>query len=83
MSNRIIFELNQKGVRDLLKSNEIGSVLSQYARNVQVVCGDGYTISSYTGRNRKNVSIHASTKKARKENLRNNTLLKALGSSKG
>lgn len=74
------FELNSEGVRDLLKSQEVVSVLSDYAGKVQNIAGNGYSSSSYIGTNRANVSVHAETRKARRDNLKNNTLLKALGS---
>lgn len=77
------FELNSAGVRKLLMSAEMQSGLKEYAAMVQSRAGDGYEISEYIGKNRANVSVHAETKKARKDNLKNNTLLKALGSIKG
>ena len=77
------FVLNGKGVRELLTSDEMKNVLRQYANQVESISGSGYTASSYVGKNRANASVVAETKSAKKDNLQNNTLLKALGSIKG
>lgn len=77
------FELNSAGVKDLLKSDDMQSALSGYASRVQAIAGSDYSTSVHVGKNRSNVSVYARTKKAKKDNLKNNTLLKALGSVKG
>ena len=41
-------------------------------------CGDGYEMTTHVGKNRVNASVHAKTIKARKDNSKNNTLLKAM-----
>ena len=79
----IKFELNSEGIKKLLKSSEMQAGLKEYVSKVQNSAGEGYTVSSYVGKSRANVSVHAKTKKAKKDNLKNNTLLKALGSAKG
>lgn len=84
MSSRYRFELNRKGISELMKSEEMQTVLKQYANSVQGYAGEGYTVSVYrNGRTRSNASVHAETREARKDNLENNTLLKALGSVRG
>ena len=80
--SKVKFELNRKGVRELLKSQEMMTVVTEYANRVQKKAGDGYEVSQYSGKNRVNASVSAETVKARKDNLENNTLLKALGGSK-
>lgn len=81
--SKFSFKLNSNGVRQLLKSSEIQTGLDEYANHVKDSAGEGYEISKHVGKNRANVSIHAKTRKAKKDNLKNNTLLKALGSAKG
>ena len=81
--NKYKFELNSEGVKELLKSAEMQAVLNEYASSVSNIAGNGYTVSKFVGKNRANVSIKAVTRKAKKDNLKNNTLLKALGSVKG
>lgn len=72
--------LNSTGVRALLKSNEIANVCDEIASNVLARCGDGYERDSYIGKNRVNAMVYASTYQAKKDNLENNTLLKAVSS---
>ena len=73
------FELNRSGVRELLRSPEMMAVCQDYANRALSSLGDGYEVSTMTGRNRVNAEVRAETFEARKENLKNNTILKALG----
>jgi len=77
--SKVKFELNSAGVRELLQSAEMAGICKQYADQVQGRCGEGYTVDTYTGKTRVNASVHAATFKARRDNLKHNTLLKALG----
>lgn len=77
--SKVKFELNRAGVRDLLRSSEAASVCQSYAERVRGRAGEGYEVTTYTGRNRVNASVHAETYEARKDNYDNNALLKALG----
>lgn len=73
------FKLNKKGVRQLLQSQEMLNVVTEYANGIQQRAGDGYEVSTYApGKTRVNASVHATTRKAIKDNLENNTLLKAV-----
>lgn len=76
---KVKFELNRNGVRELLKSPEMMAVCQGYANRALGSLGDGYEVSTMTGRNRVNAEVRAETFAARKENLENNTILKALG----
>lgn len=75
----VVVELNPEGVRQLLRSPEMMSICSSQAQAIAARAGAGYEVSTYTGRNRVNASVHAATRKARRDNMKNNTLLKALG----
>ena len=75
----VLVELNPDGVRQLLRSPEMMSICSAQAQAIAARAGAGYEVSTYTGRNRVNASVHAATRKARRDNVKNNTLLKALG----
>ena len=77
--SKVKFELNRAGVRALLKSGEMANICKEHADRVRGAAGDGYEVTTYTGRNRVNASVHAETYEARKDNYENNTLLKALG----
>jgi hypothetical protein len=76
---KVKFELNRNGVRELLRSPEMMAVCQGYANRALGSLGDGYEVSTMTGRNRVNAEVRAETFAARKENLENNTILKALG----
>lgn len=77
MANKI-FKLNKEGVRALLTSEEMMDVCNEYASRAMASLGDGYETTTHTGKNRVNVEIAAVTYKARKDNAKNNTILKAL-----
>jgi phage protein len=72
------FELNYSGVAELMKSSVMIEVLRDKARGIQEAAGDGYEVSSYVGKSRANVSVKTKTKKAIRDNNKNNTLLKAM-----
>ena len=72
------FQLNRSGVRELLRSDELMAECSNHAKRIQNRCGDGYEMTTHVGKNRVNASVHAKTIKARKDNSKNNTLLKAM-----
>lgn len=76
---KVRFELNRNGVRDLLRSPEMMAVCQQYANRALSSLGPGYEVNTMTGRNRVNAEVQAVTYAARKENLKDNTILKALG----
>lgn len=79
MSKRVEIELNSAGIRELLKSYEIKSYCEELARGVAGRAGDGYAVDSMVGKTRANASVYADTKEANRDNMKNNTLLKALG----
>lgn len=78
MSSKVRFKLNRAGVGQLLKSAEMMRVCEGYAQGIQGRCGEGYEVTTFTGKSRVNASVHAATIEARKENSENNTLLKAV-----
>lgn len=72
------FVLNRKGVRQLLRSEEMSAVCMEYANNAVSRLGEGYSANARTGKNRVNAEVKADTYKARKENLETNSIWKAL-----
>lgn len=72
------FELNYEGVGQLLKSEEMKNICKSYADAAARKLGDGYSVSTYTGKTRVNASVRAESFEARKENSQNNTILKAV-----
>ena len=71
-------ELNRKGVRELLQSAEMMDVCKEYAYKAKAKLGGGYEVSYQKGKNRVNASIAAVSRKAKRENLVKNTVLKAV-----
>ena len=77
--DNVKFELNRAGVRELMKSDAMMSICISKAQAMQNVLGPGYTITTNPGKNRVNAEIATNTPEARAENLKSNTILKALG----
>lgn len=78
MSRDFKFELNSSGVRDLLKSDEIQETLKEKASEIKNRCGDGYEQDIHVGKNRANAMVYAEDLKAKIDNSKNNTILKAI-----
>ena len=72
------FRLNRAGVAELMKSPEMVALLKEKAKAIQERAGNGYETSTFTGKNRANISIKTKSRKAIRDNNKNNTLLKAL-----
>lgn len=72
------FVLNHGGVGELLKSAAMQSILEEHASEIRKSAGDGYAQDTYVGKSRVNASVYADSYKARRDNLKNNTLLKAV-----
>lgn len=72
------FELNSDGVVDLLKSTEMQELLTTKGNAIQERCGSGYVAETKVGTKRARSQIVAKSIKAKKDNSKNNTLLKAM-----
>lgn len=72
-------ELNESGVRELLQSGEMMGICRSLAEGVAARAGAGYEVTTYKGKTRVNASVHVVSDEARADNLKNNTLLKAVG----
>lgn len=70
------FVLNRAGVRELMQSQEMVDVLTEFAGQVATNAGEGYSV--HIGPNRANVSVVADTDEAYYDNLDNNTLEKSI-----
>lgn len=76
--SKMKFKLNRKGVAELMKSKEMQEVLREYATNIKNRCGEGYEQDMHIGKNRANAMVSAATQQAKSDNLKNNTILKAV-----
>lgn len=83
MSKSFHFELNRAGVRELLLSGEMEGVISEHAERIRSAAegmtGLEYASSTKKGANRVTGTVEADSAHAYYENLKNNTLIKALG----
>lgn len=72
------FVLNRTAVRELMKSEEMQSILKDKADNALNSLGEGYKSDIHVGKNRANAMVYADTYKAKRDNLKNNSILKAV-----
>lgn len=72
------FVIIKKGVVEIMKSKEMQNILTQKAKEIENRLPKGYESDIYVGKTRANASIGPKTKKARIDNYKNNTLLKAV-----
>jgi len=72
------FELNKKGVADLMKSGNMQSILKDHASKIRGRAGEGYEQDLYVGKNRANAHVWAESTQAKEDNLEHNTLLKSV-----
>lgn len=75
---KVKFKLNGRGVGQLLKSAEMQGVLEEYATAIRNRCGDGYEQDRFVAGSRAVAIVKATSFKAKRENMKNNTLLKAV-----
>lgn len=80
--SKLKIKLNSSGVRELLKSAEIKSAVDECANSAVNKLGAGYEAQSRNYPERSGTVVKAVTHSAMKENAENNTILKAVGSSK-
>lgn len=78
MAKKVKFQLNRAGVRELMKSPEMMEICRNYAESAVNRLGDGYETSTYVGKSRVNAEVKAVTYQAAADNLRNNSILKAV-----
>lgn len=76
------FELNPAGVRELMQSSEMMSIVEGKARQAIAALGPGYEMDTMTGKNRVNAEVRAATAAAALENGRTNSILKAVGATR-
>ena len=82
MAKKVTFKLNRAGVRELLQSSEMQGIIKEKADQVLATAGEGYESKVQVMGTRVVADVHADTPKAYNQNLKHNTLLKALGSAK-
>ena len=73
-------KLNSAGIRELMKSTEIKSVCREKALQVLSMSGQGYDMGERHYPSRTGFAVYPVTAKAYYDNLKNNTLVKAVKS---
>lgn len=82
MNRPMRIKLRKRGVRELLKSQEILDECVRLAKEKAAAAGDGYAADDgYVGKTRASAMVYPSSSAARSDNYRNNTLLKTFGSA--
>lgn len=79
MAKRVKVKLNIGGVGQLLKSEEVQKMLREYGSATLNRVGDGYELEEGQTLHRAKCTVRAKSYKAKRDCLKNNTLLKALG----
>lgn len=76
--SRVKVVLNEAGVREMLRSQEMLDICKGYADAALGRLGAGYSVSTHVGRNRVNAEVKADWNQTRADNLKNDTILKSL-----
>lgn len=76
--SRRIFRLDTRGVRELLRSDEVEQTVKEYADEALGRLGDGYAVDTMKGKNRINAAVYAKSGRAKHENFTSNSILKAV-----
>ncbi|MBQ3321894.1 MAG: hypothetical protein IJH05_03505 [Firmicutes bacterium] len=85
MAKGVEIEIFDAGIQEILKSNDIQSLCTKYGQKIldRVGSGNGYIMDTQIGKYRSKTRVTAKSGAARRSELKNNTLLKAMGSIKG
>lgn len=76
--SKVKFKLNRDGVGQLLKSKEMEKIVSGHASRTARASGQGYASSTKNAGSRVVGKAYAETWQAKRDNAKNNTLLKNL-----
>lgn len=71
-------ELNRAGVRQLLRSEDLGDKLEALAETISGRCGEGYAHDRKLMPTRVIASVYTDDNAAARDNMQNNTILRSL-----
>ena len=77
--SKVVFELNEDGVRELMKSDEMKSILDQLGAQKAAQAGAGYSYAVHDFQKRSAANIFPNDEESARDNYENNTLLKVIG----
>ena len=76
---KVRIELDRGGVHELLNSQVMADLMTEYGQNHAHRAGEGYAAAPpHKSGQRVIVNVYAATEEARRDNLENNTLLKTM-----
>lgn len=78
MAKKVTIELNSAGIIEMMNSDEMQKIVKGIADKAQRKLGKGYETSVQTGKTRCNASVAAVTGLAKRENRKDNKVLKAV-----
>lgn len=81
MAKNVKFELNIKGLNELMKSEAMCQCLQAAGNNVSASAGTDYGTRVHQASFVAICNVYPDSKSAAKDNYKNNTLLKAIGSA--
>lgn len=76
------FELNREGVKQIMQSAEMKTILDETAQHIASSAEGDYKVDTMTGRTRANAKVSCASVRTYYDNLRNNTLLKAMANTR-
>lgn len=76
--SKMQFKLNGAGVKELLKSDAMKGICRQHASQIAQRAGVGYVVEDRNYPERSGAAVRADSYEAYRDNLENNTLLKAV-----
>lgn len=65
---------------DEIRREPSRALREEYGRKILAIAGEGYEMRASSGRSRDRLNVYAATAAAKRDNARNNTLVRALGS---
>lgn len=79
MAKKVKIELNLAGLNEVMKSEGTQQLLEKLGADVAGRAGTGYSSRVHLADYVAICNVYAETKEAKRDNLKNNTLLKAVG----
>jgi hypothetical protein len=83
VGNSIRIDVNDAGIRALLKSPEVQAMLKAKADRIAAAAGPGMEATSWAGRTRARASVITATAKARRAEATNRSLTRAIDAGRG
>ncbi|WP_311342816.1 hypothetical protein [Corynebacterium riegelii] len=73
------YKPNRAGLREVLASPEVASLVSDHAERVAARCGDGFVASQRMGKTRQRAIVYPDTWSAKHRDARENVMVRVLG----